>query len=76
MGIFGSDVDRALQEGQERIGGKRVRVLIPAAEGGEKVVEVGLNGRMYLLQLGQEALVPEDVAAVLRDAGLLKGMSA
>ena len=48
------------------------RVMIPkGAEPGDDVVEVGLNGRMFLIRRGEPVELPEPLVEVLEHAQLL-----
>ena len=48
------------------------RVMIPkGAEPGDDVVEVGLNGRMFLMRRGEPVELPEPRVEVLEHAQLL-----
>ena len=48
------------------------RVMIPkGAEQGDDVVEVGLNGRMFLIRRGEPVELPEPLVEVLEHAQLL-----
>lgn len=48
------------------------RVVIPkSAEVGDEVVEVGLNGRMFLIRRGEPVELPEPLVEVLEHAQLL-----
>ena len=50
----------------------RRRVTIPrSAEPGDDVVEVGLNGRMFLIRRGEPVELPEPLAEILEYAQLL-----
>lgn len=48
------------------------RVMIPkGAEPGDEVVEVGLNGRMFLIRRGEPVELPEPLVEILEHAQLL-----
>lgn len=45
-------------------------VRIPAQPGGGDVLEVGWNGRMFLIRRAQPVAVPQPLYEILRHAGL------
>ncbi len=51
---------------------EKVDVCLPETEDGDGVVEIGVNGTMYVLRRGQAVPVPGEVAEVLINAGLWK----
>ena len=46
---------------------KKVKILIPMTREDESDVTVGVNGRIWQIQRGEEVEVPECVAEVLRN---------
>ena len=51
---------------------ERRTVTIPAAkQAGEEVVELGFNGRMFLIRRGEPVNLPEPLIEILEHAGLL-----
>ena len=50
----------------------RRTVTVPASkQPGEDVVELGFNGRMFLIRRGEEVCLPEPLIEILEHAGLL-----
>ena len=50
---------------------KRRGMIPKGAEPGDEVVEVGLNGRMFLIRRGEPVELPEPLVEVLEHAQLL-----
>ncbi|RME56465.1 hypothetical protein D6779_10575 [Candidatus Parcubacteria bacterium] len=64
-------VDVSVDERKEGTTGKgenRVRIVIQQSDEDSTDVFVGVNGRHYLIQRGEEVMVPEHVVEVLRNA--------
>ena len=52
-------------------GAVREEVRIPAVSGESDVIEVGLNGRMYLIRRGEKVSLPLPLVEVLEHGGIL-----
>ncbi|MEG2859815.1 MAG: hypothetical protein RSA12_07950 [Clostridia bacterium] len=50
---------------------RRVRVRIPLAKTGDEVVEVGYNGRMFLIKRGETVELPAELVEILEHAQLI-----
>lgn len=50
--------------------GPRVSIRLPRVEGQSQEVEVGLNGRLYIIRRGSFISVPEPILHILRNAGM------
>ena len=80
-GTMGSGVramsEREIDSGFEKVAGdlagmERVEVTVPATgRPGEEVVELGYNGRMFLIRRGEPVKLPRPLIEVLESAGLL-----
>ena len=57
-----AEAERAKLEAEKP---KTVRMILPLIPGGDKVVEVGINGKYTLIKRGEVVDVPLDVAEVL-----------
>ncbi|TDX29102.1 hypothetical protein DFO67_108146 [Modicisalibacter xianhensis] len=47
---------------------KRYRIIVATHDQDKQPVQVGVNGRPYVIQRGKEVIVPESVVEVLRNA--------
>lgn len=61
----GSSLPRAPGESKKA---KRFKLIIATNDQDKQPVQVGVNGRMYVIKRGEEVIVPESVINVLRDA--------
>ncbi|MDD4796173.1 MAG: hypothetical protein PHO66_00190 [Eubacteriales bacterium] len=48
----------------------RITIRLPKAEGQSDHVEVGLNGKLYLIRRDSYVAVPEPIVHILRNAGM------
>ncbi len=49
----------------------RVRIKLPLTGSGDEVVELGYNGRMFLIRRGETVELPTPLVEVLERAGVL-----
>lgn len=68
-----AQIDRLFAGAQQQLEAfERVPVTLPhTGRPGEDVLELGYNGRMFLLRRGEPVMLPAPLADVLRDAGAL-----